>query len=212
MIVLGLTGSIGMGKSTAAAMLRRLGVPVHDSDVTVHQLLAPGGGAVAEIASTFPAAVHGSGAAQWVDRAQLGAMVFDNTALRRRLEQILHPKVRRAAERFLQRARRDGRGVVALDIPLLFETSGQRRVDAVIVVSAPAFLQAQRVLRRPAMSADRFAAIRDSQMPDREKRRRANYVVETGLSKHYTWCALARIVSRLRGQAGAAGIRKRRHA
>jgi dephospho-CoA kinase len=195
--VLGLTGSIGMGKSTAAAMFRRLGVPVHDADAAVHRLFVNDRAAVAEIAAAFPGTVTDG----TVDRQALGAQVFGDPAARRRLEAILHPRVRAATRRFLQRHARAGTPLVVLDIPLLFETGGDRHVDAVVVVTAPAFLQRQRVMRRPGMTVEKFSGIQRSQMPDREKRRLADYLVETGLSKHYTWCRLRRIVDHLRGPA-----------
>ncbi|MEK9725393.1 MAG: dephospho-CoA kinase [Rhodospirillaceae bacterium] len=197
MFVLGLTGSIGMGKSTAAAMLRRLGVPVHDADAAVHRVYAQDRGALAEIAAAFPGRVR-DGA---IDRQALGAQVFGDPDARQRLEAILHPRVRASTRRFLQRYARARTPVVALDIPLLFETGGDRNVDAVLVVSAPAFIQRQRVMARPGMTAEKFAGILRSQTPNREKRRLADYVVETGLGKHYTWCALRRIVEALRATA-----------
>jgi len=176
MKVLGLTGSIGQGKSTAARMLRRLGLPVHDADATVHRLLAPGGGAVGPIAAAFPGTVT-AGA---VDRGRLGQLVFADPAALRRLEAILHPLVRAAERDFLKRQARRRRRLAVLDIPLLFETGGERRCDAVAVVVAPAFLQRQRVLRRPGMTAARLAAIRAQQLPDALKTRRADFVVPTG--------------------------------
>lgn len=194
MIVLGLTGSIGMGKSTAARMLRRLGVPVHDADATVHRLMAKGGAAVAPIAAAFPDAVK-DGA---VDRAALGAIVFNDKAALRRLEAIVHPLVRDAERRFLQRSRRQRRSVVVLDIPLLFETGGERRCDYVAVVSAPAFLQAQRVLRRPGMTPERLAAIRRTQLPDAQKRRRADAVIPTGRGLRPALGALVELLDWLR--------------
>lgn len=193
MIVLGLTGSIGMGKTTAAAMLRRLGVPVHDADAVVHRLLGRGGAAVAAIAAAFPGVVRGGA----VDRAALGAVVFADEAARRRLEAIVHPLVHRAEAAFLARARRQRRRLVVLDIPLLFETGGQRRCDAVAVVSAPAFLQAERVLRRPGMTPERLASVRRAQIPDAEKRRRADAVVPTGLGRRPALRALVRLIARL---------------
>ena len=176
MIVLGITGSIGMGKSVAAAQLRSLGVPVHDADAAVHELLAPGGAAVRPVGKAFPGVVK-NGA---IDRARLGAQVFGDERALARLEGILHPLVRRAHGRFIAAARRRRLGLVALDIPLLFETGGEGQCDAVIVVSAPTFLQRQRVLKRPRMTEERLAAIRARQMPDMEKRRWADYVVPTG--------------------------------
>ncbi|NKB49297.1 MAG: dephospho-CoA kinase [Alphaproteobacteria bacterium] len=194
MFVLGLTGSIGMGKSTAADMLRRLGVPVHDADAVVHRLLAADPQVRAAIAARFPGAVEG----ETIDRQALGATVFADPAARADLEAILHPPVRAAARQFVRNQARAGASLVVLDIPLLYETGGEANVDAVLVVTAPAFLQARRVLSRPGMSAERFAGILASQIPDREKRRRADYIVETGLGKAYTYRRLQRLVAKLR--------------
>lgn len=200
MVVLGLTGSIGMGKSTAAKMFRAMGVPVHDADATVHDLMAHDGQVRDEISARFPGTVSGAS----VDRQALGAAVFGNPSARRDLEAILHPRVRRAAKRFLAKHRLLRSPLVVLDIPLLYETGGDRNVDAVVVVSAPAFLQRRRVMARPGMDEERFAGILASQMPDREKRRRAEFVVETGLGKPYTFTRLKRIVSEIRAaQSGA---------
>jgi len=193
MRIVGLTGSIGMGKSTAAGMLRRQGVWVHDADATVHKLLGKGGAAVLAIAKAFPGVVK-NGA---VDRIALGKRVFGNTSGLRKLEAIVHPLVRQRTERFLAAAARARRPVVVLDIPLLFETGG-RRCDATIVVSAPPYLQAQRVLRRPGMTPEKFAAILARQMPDREKRRRADEIVSSGLGKASTYRQLAHALRRLR--------------
>ncbi len=190
MRVLGLTGSIGMGKSAAARALRRLGVPVHDADATVHRLVGPGGGAVAAVARAFPGVVA-DGA---VDRAALGRQVFDNPPALARLEAILHPLVQRSEQRFLRGASARRVPVAVLDIPLLFETNGERRCDAVLVVSAPRFVQEARVLRRKGMTAARLLAVRARQMPDAEKRRRADFVVPTGLDKRATLRRLAGIV------------------
>jgi dephospho-CoA kinase len=176
MIVLGLTGSIGMGKSTAARMFRRLGIPVHDADAAVHRLMGKGGRAVAAIAAAFP----GSVVAGRVDRPALGAKVFGHPAELKRLEKILHPLVQAEAQRFIRRQRARRRKLVVLDIPLLFETAGERRCDAVIVVTAPRFLQHARVLARPRMTAARLAEIEALQMPDAEKRKRADFIIETG--------------------------------
>jgi dephospho-CoA kinase len=199
MIVLGLTGSVGMGKSTAAAMLRQLGVPVHDADVAVHRLLAPGGAAVPAVASAFPGTAVGSG----IDRALLGKQVFGDAAALRRLERILHPLVRKSEQRFLKRARARRAPLVALDIPLLFETGGEKRCDAVVVVSAPAFLQRARVLARPGMSEERLRAILAKQVPDAEKRRRADFVVTSGLGRAPTFRGLRRVVRALLAAAPA---------
>jgi len=190
MIVLGLTGSMGMGKSTAAAMLRRLGVPVHDADAEVHRLLGPGGAAVKAVAREFPAALAGDR----IDRRILGRLVFDDVPALKRLEAVLHPLVRVAERRFLADCRRRHEAVAVLDIPLLFETGAELRCDGVIVVSAPVAVQRQRVLKRPGMTAARFASILARQMPDSEKRRRADWVVPTGLGKTVTLRHLQKIL------------------
>ena len=179
MIVLGLTGSIGMGKSTAAAMLRRLGVPLFDADDAVHQLLGPGGGA-SRRSRRVSRRARRAGA---IDRAGLGQRVFGDAAALRRLEAILHPMVRGPRTALRRRSPGAARPLVVLDIPLLFETGGERRCDYVVVVSAPARVQRERVLRRPGMTESRFARILRAQMPDREKRRRADFVVPTGLGR-----------------------------
>jgi dephospho-CoA kinase len=198
MFILCLTGSIGMGKSTAAALLRRQGVWVHDADAAVHRLFAKGGAAVPLIARAFPQAVV-NGA---VDRAILGRLVFGNPPALRRLEAIVHPLVRRSTDRFLAAAARARQPLVVLDIPLLFETKGQHRCDGIVVVSAPPFLQLQRVLRRPGMTPEKFAAILVHQMPDREKRRRADWVVSSASGKGYTGRQLAAVVRKARRQRG----------
>ena len=195
MIVLGLTGSIGMGKSTAAAVLRRLGVPLYDADAEVHRLLGRGGAAVAAVEAAFPGVRVATGA---IDRGQLGRRVFGKPAELRRLERILHPMVRAAERRFVARARGRREKLVVLDIPLLFETDRIDRVDGVIVVSAPARLQRGRVMRRPGMTAERLAAILRSQLPDVEKRRRADFTVSTALSRAEGARQLAAIVRRVR--------------
>ncbi|HEY0523752.1 MAG TPA: dephospho-CoA kinase [Stellaceae bacterium] len=199
MIVLGLTGSIGMGKSTAAAMLRRLGVPVHDADATVHRLMAPGGRAVPAVSAAFPDVLTPTGG---IDRRALGARVFGDRAALRRLESILHPMVGAAERRFLARQARRRARLVVLDIPLLFETGGDRRCDAVIVVTAPPFLQRARVMRRPGMTEGKLAAILAKQMPDAEKRRRADFVVPTGLGRDAALHRLAAIVRVMRDRRG----------
>ena len=188
--VLGLTGSIGMGKSTAAALLRRLGVPVHDADRTVHRLLKPGGAGAAAVALAFPGALR-DGA---LDREALAGLVFGDKAALRRLESIVHPLVRRAERRFLVRAAIGRRRVVVLDIPLLFETGGDNRCDATIVVTAPRSVQDARLRGRTDMTSARLAAIRARQMPDEEKRRRADFIVDTSRGRGCTLHDLARIV------------------
>ncbi len=194
MFVLGLTGSIGMGKTTAANMLRRMGLPLHDADRAVHRLLGRGGAAVAAVEAAFP----GVGVDGAVDRQSLGAQVFEDRAALKRLEGILHPAVRRATRTFLGRQARAGRSLVVLDIPLLFEAGGAALCDAVVVVTAPPFVQRTRVMGRRGMTAPRFQAILAKQMPDREKRRRADFVVNTGLGKANTLRQLRAIVTLLR--------------
>jgi dephospho-CoA kinase len=195
MIVLGLTGSIGMGKSTAAAVLRSLRLPLFDADQVVHRLLQPRGAAVGPVTSAFPEL--GSGM-EGIDRRRLGSHVFADPAALARLEAILHPMVERAEKRFLAHAHAYRAPIAVLDIPLLFETGGDRRCDYVLVVSAPKFLQRQRVLRRPGMTDSRFAAILAQQMPDAEKQRRADFVVPTGLSRNLSLHRLRAIVRLLR--------------
>jgi dephospho-CoA kinase len=197
LIILGLTGSIGMGKSTAAEMVRQLGVPLFDADRTVHRLLAPGGSAVRQVSGAFPGVQAASGG---IDRGLLGQRVFGDPAALVRLEQILHPMVAEAEKQFIDRARARREPLAVLDIPLLFETGGDHRCDYVIVVSAPALVQRQRVLRRPGMTAIRLAAILEKQMPDPEKRRRADFVLPTGLGRNLTLRRLQAVVRLLRGK------------
>jgi dephospho-CoA kinase len=173
MIILGLTGSIGMGKSATATMFAEEGVPVYDADAAVHRLYE--GEAVPLIETAFPGTTRDGK----VDRDALGRRVLGDAAAMARLEQIVHPLVRRAQERFLADAARAGAAVAVLDIPLLFETGGDRLCDAVAVVSAPADVQRARAFERAGMSDDKFAAILAKQMPDAEKCRRADFVVDT---------------------------------
>lgn len=194
MRVLCLTGSIGMGKSTAADTFRRLRVPVFDADATVHRLQGPGGRAVAPIAAAFPGAVRETPRGLRVDREALRRAVLGDPAALTRLERIVHPLVRDAERRFLGAARRRAEPLVVLDIPLLFETGGEGRCDAVLVVTAPAAVQRARVLRRPGMTAARLSAILARQTPDSEKRRRADHLVRTGLSRFHAQRAIRAIV------------------
>jgi dephospho-CoA kinase len=173
MFILGLTGSLGMGKSTTAGLFAEAGVPVHDADAVVHRLYE--GEAAAAIEAAFP----GVTVAGKVDRGKLAAQVVDEPAALRALEAIVHPLVSAAKERFLVDARARGAPVVVLDIPLLFETGGDQKVDAIVVVSAPGDVQRQRVLERPGMTADKLDALLARQMPDSEKRQRADFVVDT---------------------------------
>jgi dephospho-CoA kinase len=192
-ITLGLTGSIGMGKSEAARMFRRLGVPVFDSDATVHELMARGGAAVAAVDAAFPGVVK-DGA---VDRAALGGSVFGRPDDLRRLEEILHPMVRAARARFLRQAQARRERLVVFDVPLLYETGGEQNCDAVLVVTAPPFVQRARVLSRPGMTPEKFAAILRQQVPDREKRRRADFIAPTGMGKRVTLNAIRQAITML---------------
>lgn len=176
MITIGLTGSIGMGKSTTAAMFAEAGVPVYDADAEVHRLYAPGGAAVAPLEAAFPGVVK-DGA---VDRAELSARVIGKPEAMKQLEAIVHPLVGHSRIGFFADAKAKGADLVVLDIPLLFETGGERNVDAVVVVSAPADQQRARVLARPGMTEEKLDAILAKQMQDAEKRARAHFVVDTG--------------------------------
>jgi dephospho-CoA kinase len=194
MVIVGLTGSIGMGKSTTAAMLRQMGVPVYDADAAVHALQAPGGAALPAIEAAFPGVVKQG----VLDRQALGARVFGNKEALRRLEAIVHPLVGQRQRAFLKRAAISRAPLVVLDIPLLFEGKGERRVDATLVVSAPAFLQRRRVMARPGMTADRLDGILRQQVPDAIKRRKATIVIPTGLGLAPTRAALEKAVADLR--------------
>jgi dephospho-CoA kinase len=174
MVILGLTGSIGMGKSTTAAMFRDAGIPVYDADAAVHRLYA--GAAAPLIEQAFPGVVR-DGA---VDRSLLGPMVIGKPEAMQRLEAIVHPLVRQEEKAFLVQATQSRAMLAVLDIPLLLETGGEARVDAVAVVSASAAIQRQRVMARPGMTQERFMALLAKQMPDAEKRRRAHFIVDTG--------------------------------
>lgn len=173
MFILGLTGSIGMGKSATATMFAEAGVPVHDADAVVHALYA--GEATPLIEAAFPGTTN----AGKVDRDTLGKRVLGDAEAIKRLEQIVHPLVAAARDKFLGEAERSGAAVALLDIPLLYETKGEARCDAVVVVSAPSAVQRQRVLERPGMTEQKLEAIIAKQMPDAEKRRRADFVVDT---------------------------------
>ncbi|MFL6831788.1 MAG: dephospho-CoA kinase [Xanthobacteraceae bacterium] len=173
MFILGLTGSLGMGKSTTARFFAEEGVPVHDADAVVHRLYD--GEAAAAIEAAFP----GTTASGKVDRDKLAARVLGDSAALKRLEAIVHPLVQEAERRLLAEAEARGEKVAVLDIPLLFETGGEKRVDAVVVVSAPPDVQRSRALERPGMTVDKLDAILAKQTPDDEKRRRADFVVDT---------------------------------
>ena len=191
MIIIGLTGSIGMGKSTVAGMFRKMGVPVFDADAEVRRAQGPNGRALAAIEAAFPGSTHAGG----LHREKLGAAVFGDREALRRLEAILHPLVGDAQSSFLGAHRR--KKAVVLDVPLLFEKGGWRRCDMAVVVSAPLRVQRARVLARPGMTREKFAAIIKAQMPDAEKRRRADVVIETGRGRRHTWLAVRRLVENL---------------
>ncbi len=200
MVILGLTGSIGMGKSTTAAMFRDLGVPVHDSDATVHRLYS--GAAAPPIEAAFPGVVE----AGTVNRTLLGQHVLGNAEAMQRLETIVHPLVRAEEQAFLKTAAASRAAVAVVDIPLLFETKGESRVDAIAVVTASPEVQRQRVLARPGMTEERFRQVLARQMPDAEKRRRAHFVVDTGQGLDHARQQVRDILRALAGMTGA--IRK----
>jgi dephospho-CoA kinase len=186
-IRVGLTGSIGMGKSTVLAMFADLGAATWDADAAVHRLYAKGGAAVAPIRELFAEAVK-EGA---VDRAALAMIVLGDTAALRKLEDVVHPLVARDRESFMENAALAGADAVVLDIPLLFENGAEKFFDATVVVSAPQEVQRARVLARPGMIADKFEAIRGLQLPDADKRQRADYVIDTGTTLDETRAEVA---------------------
>jgi len=205
MIILGLTGSIGMGKSTAAAMLSRMNIPVHDSDAQVHHLLSSDEQTRLALAAQFPFYKYftiytrkNKNGMRGFNRKRLGKLVFNNPKEREKLEKILHPLVRQSQDVFIRTQKKAGADIVVLDIPLLFETGAEQRVDYTIVVSAPAFIQQERVLSRPNMDQKRLKAILARQMPDAEKCARADFVVPTGLGKAQTMKTLKKIIYNLR--------------
>ncbi|MBP7670395.1 MAG: dephospho-CoA kinase [Ferrovibrio sp.] len=204
MIRLGLTGSIGMGKSTVGAMFRKLNIPLFDADAAVHELYAPGGAAVAPMAAAFPAALKDGG----IDRSVLAAEVIRDPACLKQIEAIVHPLVGQARQDFLEAAETRAEKLVVLDIPLLFEglkarghSAAQAGIDHVAVVSAPAEQQRLRVLARPGMTEEKFAAILSKQVPDAEKRRLADTVIDTGTDIASTEAQVRALVARLTGKA-----------
>ncbi|MES0812484.1 dephospho-CoA kinase [Roseibium sp. SCPC15] len=195
MIRVGLTGSIGMGKSTTAKMFAERGVPVHDADATVHALYE--GRAAPLIEAEFP----GTAADGKVDRTLLSKHVLGKPEAMKRLEAIVHPLVHEEERKFLENAQKNGHEVVLLDIPLLFETNADGRVDVTVVVTADAEIQKQRVLERPGMSEERFLSILGKQMPDAEKRRRADHLIDTGQGMTAAQRRVDEILAILAGQA-----------
>jgi len=192
-VILGLTGSIGMGKSTVAAMFRELGVPVFDADAAVHELQGPGGRCVPAIEAAFP----GTTGPEGVNRAALGQIVFGNAAQLKRLEGIVHPAVGAMRQTFL--LEHASLPLVVFDIPLLFEKGGFQQVDKVVVVSAPADVQRHRVLARSGMTPEKFDHILDLQTPDAEKRARADFVINTGASLAETRAMVEKLIATLKG-------------
>ncbi len=198
MIILGLTGSIGMGKSTAAQMLRNMGCPVQDADKVVHDLLAKGGAAVDIIAKAFPGVVI-DGA---VDRQQLGTQVFGQDEALKKLENILHPMVGELRNQFLQAAADNGAKIAVLEVPLLFETGGHQKCDRNILISVPSDIQKTRVLSRPGMNAEKLAGILARQMPDMDKRKLADYIIDSSEGLDPVLAKLQDIVNSLKGETG----------
>ncbi len=194
-IILGLTGSIGMGKSAVAAMFQALGVPVFDADAAVHQLQGPEGALLPAIEAAFPGTTGPGG----VDRPKLGAAVFGDAEALKRLERIVHPAVGAMRQGFL--AEHAQAPLIVFDIPLLFEKGGWEQVDAVVVVSASAEAQRERVLARPGMTAEKFTQILGLQVPDADKRARADYVIDTATSLAQTRESVASLVQRLIGKS-----------
>lgn len=191
MILLGLTGSVGMGKSTTARMFAELGAPVWDADAAVHRLYARGGKAVGPVAAAFPG-VERDGA---IDRARLGSRVHGDHAAFERLEAIVHPLVAEDRAAFLEKAGREGHAAAVLDIPLLFETGAEDKVDAVVVVTAPAHVQRERVLSRPGMDETRLAALLERQTPDHHKRARADFVIDTSRGLDHARAQVAEVLA-----------------
>lgn len=198
MIKLALTGSIGMGKSATAAMFAARGVPVYDADAAVHTVYAPGGEAVAPIEAEFPGVTSAQGG---IDRAKLRQRVVDDTAAMKRLEAIVHPIVGGLQRAFLEKAAADGHSIVVLDIPLLFETGGDKRADAILVVSAPPDVQKARVLARGQMTEAEFEAILARQVPDSVKRVRADFVIDTSQGFAHAEQRVDEILAALRARA-----------
>ena len=198
MIILGLTGSIGMGKSTTAAMFAAEGAPVYDADAEVHALYAPGGAAVAPIEAAFPGVTEGGA----VNRAKLSARVVGQPDELKKLEAIVHPLVGATRGDFFTKAEAAGADVVVLDIPLLFETGGESRVDAVVVVSAPADMQRARVLARDGMDQAKLDAILARQMADAEKRAKAHYIIDTGQGLDHARAQVREVLAKVRARLG----------
>jgi dephospho-CoA kinase len=197
--MVGLTGSIGMGKSETLKLFRRLGIPVYDADAAVHALYEKGGAAVAPIAASFPEAVRD----ERVDRVRLAQRVAVDEAAFKRLEAIVHPLVRQIQNDFLDRVAASGEDIAVLDIPLLYETGGDKRMDAVVVVSAPQEIQRARVMSRPGMTLEKLESIHARQVPDAEKRAKADFVIETGEGIEHAFAEVKRVAAALKARAAA---------
>ncbi len=201
MIILGLTGSIAMGKSTIGAMMKTMNIPVHEADHAVHQLLSPDNPARRAIANAFPYYDHPqiyNRKTKEIKRKEFGELIFNDAEKRETLEGILHPLVRKSQTDFIREFTLKGFDIACLDIPLLFETGADKRVDYTITVTAPYFIQRQRVLARPNMSEEKFEAILSRQMSDKEKCARADYVIKTGLGRAPAMKDLKTIIAEIR--------------
>jgi len=190
MLLVGLTGSIGMGKSTVAEMFRMLGVPVYDADAEIHKLYAKGGAGVEPIREAFPGVVVDD----QVDRQRLSKLVVGNDVEIGRLEKVIHPHLSEGRTAFFEKAQAEGHKLIILDIPLIFETGGEDRVHKIVVVSAPAHVQRERVLARPQMTEEKFEAILDRQVDDAEKRDRADFVIDTHCTEDETFEQIKKLV------------------
>jgi dephospho-CoA kinase len=198
MYILGLTGSIGMGKTTAANAFRHYGVAVYDADAAVHSLLGPGGKAVGQVGDAFPGVVKND----QIDRKLLGPKVFEDKGALGQLEAILHPLVRAIQYEFLRQAAKRREKLVVLDVPLLFEVGTDKLCDTVAVVTAPAYLQRLRVLSRPGMTEKQFAQVLKSQMPDAIKRKRADFLIQTSMGRNFSLLCIRNIIEITQNQAG----------
>ncbi len=198
MFILGLTGSVGMGKTTATRVFRQFGVAVYDADASVHQLIGPKGKAVALIQKAFPEAVKNN----HVNRSVLGSIVYNDQSSLTCLESILHPLVQDMQLQFLQRCATSRNNLVVLDVPLLFENKIDKICDAVAVVTAPEYIQKTRVLNRPGMSTKRFNQIRKNQFSDLQKRRRADFIIQTGLGRNHSLLCVCKVIGKVKNLRG----------
>ena len=194
MIIAGLTGSIGMGKSETAKMFRALGIPVYDADAAVHAIYAPGGSAVAPVEAAFPGVTNANG----VDRDALAKRVLNDPAALKKLEAIVHPLVGLEQQKFLEQAAAENRELIVIDVPLLYETGGQKRVDCVVLVSAPYELQRERVLARPGMSEEKFQSILAKQVTDAQKRQLADYIIDSSQGLESAMAQVAALIPLLK--------------